>query len=373
MPHIDALPPARVRDAARRHLAGTPDAAGAAVVAAVAAAVSGPAVHRAFADRGHADHGIGFAARAMVELTRLTAAPAEDGPGIVVVRHEGVWPEDDPDGVLRHVRRLLARASDDDYDDAVRRLARHRTTAATRGVTAYLAPTRRDWVEEAVEESAGLPWLRRLARLSLADAARLDRPDLLPRPGYARDEFVTLADGTGPDLLAFLLRCLDRPGAAARDRALVLDTVAALPSDEAFGALLGLVEGKGVRAQVRREARRVLPAAEARFPVRAVPAARPPRGARTPAAPAKITRRRTRSWSRRRCAPARRRPRGRRAAARDRRAGRAAGRPAPAAVGPPGQTGREGAGTARDPRNFMGGRRTRRVGRRGGPHGAPPG
>ncbi|MFV2216051.1 DUF4132 domain-containing protein [Actinomadura sp. LOL_016] len=276
-PHVDGLPsngradPA-VRAAARRHLKGEPDAAGAAAVAAVAAAVPGtgeaPGVHRAFADRWHADHGIGFAACAVVELARLTVG--DPASGVEVVRHAGGWPEEGPGGVLRHVRRLLAVAPDAEYDDAVRRLADHRTTPAARGLAAYLVPTRRDWVDECVEDAAKIRWLRRPARLSVADPARLDRPELMPdQTAYARDEFVTLADGVGPGLLGFLLRCLDW-SAGARDRGLVLDTVAALPSDSAFGALLDLIDGKGVRRQVRREARRALSAAAARFPVRAL-------------------------------------------------------------------------------------------------------
>ncbi|RSN53922.1 DUF4132 domain-containing protein [Actinomadura sp. WAC 06369] len=280
-PHVEGLPRnARsapdVRDAARRHLAGEPDALGAAAVAAVAAAATAGqdlagahAAHRAFADRWHAGHGLGFAACAAVELTRLTVT--RDASGFAVERHTGVWPEEGATGPLRHVRRLLATAPAADHDDAVRLLADRRTTPAAAGVAAYLAPTRRDWVAECVEESAATPWLRRLARLSVADPAPLGRSSLVPYGHvHARDELVTLADGVGPDLLGILLDRLELGGLTARDRGFLLDTVAVLPSDEAFGALLGLLVRKGVRRQVRRDARRALGAAAARFPVRAL-------------------------------------------------------------------------------------------------------
>ncbi|MFD0906003.1 DUF4132 domain-containing protein [Actinomadura sediminis] len=277
-PHVEGLlqdghAPRAVRAAARRHLAGEPDVLGAAAVAAVAGAgrplAGAHAVHRAFADRWHADHGLGFAACAVVELTRLTVTG--HASGIAVERHAGSWPEEGPAGPLRHVRRLLAAASDADHDDAVRRLADHRTTPAAGGVAAYLVPTRRDWVAECVEECANTPWLRRPARLSVTDPAHLGRSAVVPY-GYVctRDEFVTLADGMGPDLLGFLLDHLDRNGLSASDRVPLLDTVAVLPSDEAFGALLDLLGRKGVRRLVRRDARRALGAAAARFPVRAL-------------------------------------------------------------------------------------------------------
>ncbi|MEV5827400.1 DUF4132 domain-containing protein [Spirillospora sp. NPDC052242] len=275
-PHVEGLPgnagaAPDVRDAARRHLAGEPDALGAAAVAAVAAAgrdlAGAHAAHRAFADRWHADHGLGFAACAVVELTRLTVTG--DADGLAVDRHTGVWPEEGAAGPLRHVRRLLATASDADHDDAVRLLADRRTTPAAAGVAAYLVPTRRDWVAECVEECADTPWLRRLARLSVADPAHLGRTSVVPYGHvHPRDELVTLADGVGPDLLGFLLDRLDLGGLTARDRGFLLDTVAVLPSDEAFGALLDLLGRKGVRRPVRRDARRALGAAAARFPVR---------------------------------------------------------------------------------------------------------
>ncbi|RSN53921.1 DUF4132 domain-containing protein [Actinomadura sp. WAC 06369] len=252
---------AGLRDAARRHLGGEPDAVGAAVVAAVAMAGEdgGPEGRaRAFVDHWRAGHGLGFAACAAVELSRVRIAE-RSGRRLPVSTETPslgfVWPE-----TLRYVRRLLAAAPDDRYADAVRRLAGHRTTAPRRRVVSYLVPTEADWLEESAADPSGGG--DRELKLFSIDRAELfgDPPSPLFFPDVSRPLLATLLDACGTDVLPLLLATLDN-GLPEHVTDVLLEAVALLPADDAFAALL---ERSG-----RPRVRPALMSMMERFPVRA--------------------------------------------------------------------------------------------------------
>ncbi|QXJ20345.1 DUF4132 domain-containing protein [Actinomadura graeca] len=243
----------RLAEAARRHLDGTPDPVGAAAVADAASAGTrskAPAAHRAFVDAWTVEHGPAFAACALVELDRIADRPAW-----------GVYGAD-PEA-MRRMRGLLAAATDRDHEDAVERLAAHRTTPQARWLVSYLVPARLDWLDECLE-APGDPGRDRRWQMycTLGDPSRLPSPS--PGLGWrdaSRGVFVTMADGMGTAVLPFLLQHADRRRPDEQSR-LVFETVAVLPSDEAFQAILDRLGHK--------HARPALIAAMERFPLRAV-------------------------------------------------------------------------------------------------------
>ncbi|TDD94784.1 DUF4132 domain-containing protein [Actinomadura rubrisoli] len=257
-------------EAARRHRDGTPDPAGAAAVAAVTAtsidSPGGPAVHRAFIDSWTAEHGIGFAACAAVELSRMAGQRVRgggwNGLSLGVAYREGLGGAGQEP--LRRVRSLLAQAGDRGHEEAAERLAAYRSAPATRWLVSYLVPTRRDWLEECLADGAGPDRGHRWLKLcAVDDAALLGNPP--PRLSWNETSLgvlATMADAMGPDVLAVLLRTADSGRLDSRELKIVFETVAVLPTDEAFQALLERLD--------RKHARPALVAAMNRFPVRAV-------------------------------------------------------------------------------------------------------
>ncbi|TDD66480.1 DUF4132 domain-containing protein [Actinomadura darangshiensis] len=263
-------------EAARRHLDGEADPAGAAAIAAVTAMGSGgpnrqDRVHRAFADAWITEHGLAFAACALVELSR-TGATRKGGGGWRGTWVGAVRTLDESVGVsleeARRVRGLLAAASESDYAEAVARLAGHRSGWGARWLVSYLVPAREDWVDECC--AAAGPQSRR-HDLSPLVLSALGKADQLAAPFPARGLLwgqatrallATMVDGIGPDALPFLLGQADTGNLESDDRKRIYETVAVLPTDEAFQALLDRLDRKHVRAALGEAARR--------FPVRAL-------------------------------------------------------------------------------------------------------
>ncbi|WP_141584620.1 DUF4132 domain-containing protein [Actinomadura sp. WMMA1423] len=264
-------------EAARRYLDGRPDPAGAAAVAAVTVmAVPGfdrkDKARRAFVDAWAAEHGAAFAACALVELSRTE--PARMGGGNwrgtrigaqhVADEHTFKLAQEE----ARRVRGLLAAAPEAEYADAVERLAARRTGWSARWLVSYLVPTRQDWVDECC--AAPLPPARRHDLLWMVMSA-LGKPEQLATPFPARGLYwgqatrgllATMAEGIGPGVLPFLLAQADGHGLESDDRKRIFETVAILPTDEAFQALLDRLDRKHVRAALGEAARR--------FPMRAL-------------------------------------------------------------------------------------------------------
>ncbi|MBB6395875.1 hypothetical protein BKA00_002789 [Actinomadura coerulea] len=263
-------------EAARRHLDGRPDPAGAAVVAAVTAMGVGgydsEKVYRAYVDAWVGEHGLGFAACALVELSRTKAV--RKGGGTWLGTSVGAQRITDeyalriPEQEAKRVRGLLAVASDADYADAARRLAAHRSGRCASWLVSYLVPTREDWVDECC--AAPGPQMRRddllwVVMPALGKAEQLAAP--YPAGGLhwgqaTRALLASMADGIGPGVLPFLLTEVERLSLESEDRKRIFETIAILPTDEAFQALLDRLDRKHVRAALGEAARR--------FPVRAL-------------------------------------------------------------------------------------------------------
>ncbi|MFD0683379.1 DUF4132 domain-containing protein [Actinomadura fibrosa] len=271
-------------EAARRHLDGEPDPAGAAVVAAVT--VLGmprrkDEVHRVFADAWVVEHGVAFAASALVELGRTVGDRVVGGdwiaPGVLSAHATGTWVgavHRDKDNVVevadelaRRIRGLLAVADDGEYADAVERLAAQRSDWATRWLVSYLVPTREDWVDECCAGAFPAYWrpVRPMALCAVGKPEQLKAPifaDGLYWGEATRGLLATLVDGVGAGALEYLVQNADEAHIEAADRKRVLETIAVLPTDEAFQALVDRI---GVK-----HARPALLEAMKRFPVRAL-------------------------------------------------------------------------------------------------------
>ncbi|QFG20416.1 DUF4132 domain-containing protein [Actinomadura sp. WMMB 499] len=257
-------------DAARRHLDGAPDPAGAAAVAAVVADRGGRAgtdrAHKAFFDAWVVEHGLAFAACALVELGRTGSDRETPGDRVGAVHLPG-GARPRLDGALeRRARGLLAAAGDGEYAEAVRRLEGHRPTLATRALVAYLVPTRRDWVDESFAEIATAAEaynLRWLTMYSLSGPEHLANRLLRLRYGDAHAGLLaTMLDGVGADVLPFLAAHAGDPGLSGEDHRNLCAAAALLPTDEAFASLLDRRDDEHARPALR--------AAMRRFPVRAL-------------------------------------------------------------------------------------------------------
>ncbi|MGC7096534.1 DUF4132 domain-containing protein [Amycolatopsis lurida] len=242
---------------------------GAAALAALVAAkpVTAPKKSRIerIADLWLLDHGYAFAAEAAACLPLLSAGFDAGG---LHVREEIPPPRNcglPSDPVLHRLRAHLAAASEVDYQSAVGVLAGHRHTAGQRGVAAFLAPGRAEWVAEFVSEALALGHRApaeavlctlgtgaQLAEVCAADtmAWALRNPRVIP----------TLVDGVGVVAVPVLAEWATYYGAETTKR--VAEALAVLPADEAFERLLDLAD--------LRPAREALPVAMKRFPVRSL-------------------------------------------------------------------------------------------------------
>ncbi|GAA2399021.1 hypothetical protein GCM10010191_02260 [Actinomadura vinacea] len=269
-------------ESTRAHLNGEADPQGAAVVAAVVAAETElmddifAAIDRArglglFADAWISEHGLTFAAAATAELSRVfvrgyeyqkkhswchlsVRRPGEEERGSGRIEYC-------LDLVSSRVRAFLAAAGERDYLEAVEALADRRRDKAQRITTAYLAPTRLKWVDEACAEldrDTGdrdrLDVLRSLGSFEQFELLR-ERYLLI----LTGDPLYTMVDGVGPALAPAVARAIDVSGYDTEVQARVL---AALPTDEAFDLLVARLHRPHVHAAVVEAARR--------FPARAL-------------------------------------------------------------------------------------------------------
>ncbi|WP_433472700.1 DUF4132 domain-containing protein [Spirillospora sp. CA-142024] len=255
----------------RAHLDGAADPLGAAVVASIAVAKRGLfelGGKDPFRDAWAAEHGLPFAACAFAELCEITTDYRQVGSratwtGVRLARPSdyrgGPWAEERP---ARHLRALLAAADDGVYAEAVEGLASRRRTPVQRMVVSYLAPTRRDWVDEVRADPAvhGLPphvGYRWMLFCSLGAPEQVD-PVTLPLGYYDRSPSVvaTLADGAGPSAAVPLVtEALDGEYIDTDTFRDLLGVLAVLPGDEAFQALVDRLGAKYVPPAVIAAAR----------------------------------------------------------------------------------------------------------------------
>ncbi|MEW2352157.1 DUF4132 domain-containing protein [Spirillospora sp. NPDC029432] len=257
---------------ARAHLAGPPDAAGAAVLGAVLIGEH-PGADDLFLHACVIEHGLAFAARVFAELNLLAVDRGRSsGGGVLAVRHRTpadrsvLWR-----GARRHgrfLRGLLAAAGEDEYAAAVEGLAGHRRTPLQRIAVSYLVPGRSDWVEEccaappATRGGEADSWWMLLC--ALGSERHLELLGGLPRRVVHADRgmIATVMEGLGPAAAPLVDAACDRAQPRAEDRKMPLEALALLPSDEAFGMLLDRIEHRYVPP--------LLVEAADRFPVRAL-------------------------------------------------------------------------------------------------------
>ncbi|MVZ99666.1 DUF4132 domain-containing protein [Actinomadura sp. LD22] len=268
--------------ALRARLDGGADPAGAAVLAAVAVKHLDGLGGAPFVDAWVLDHGLAFAACALTEASSIALGPppaqARPGPDrvirLVAYSHAGaprgwrgeirratsrdhfartLWIAED--AVAKRLRALLAAAPEDEYRDAVARLAAHRGDAARRSTASYLAPTETAWVDETLDDPSGMGVLGHEHLLcSLSTAAHADRFGWIP---VVPDVLATLLDGLGADALPLLETALAyRHGDSDEIRPLVLKALLGIADERLFPALLGRMGIKGVPAALQEAARR---------------------------------------------------------------------------------------------------------------------
>ncbi|KAB2348264.1 DUF4132 domain-containing protein [Actinomadura rudentiformis] len=255
--------------AARAQLAGEPDPRGAAVLALVVLTkASYPGNQDDLVDAWVSAHGVVFAACALAELCGLQESyePGRGGRRIGSVRlvepgKRGGWLL--PDGALR-VRTLLAAAGDEEYAETVERLAERRDGFMQRALTAYLVPTRQDWVDELCQDHDEVA--RGLMLSSLGSAHQLEMlgaaAQLTVSDCYYPEVLRSMAEGVGAAVAPLMADALDRWMKSAPRRKGLLEVLGVLPSDEAFRALVERRANKHVSAELTK--------AMKRFPVRAM-------------------------------------------------------------------------------------------------------
>ncbi|XVQ09683.1 DUF4132 domain-containing protein [Spirillospora sp. CA-255316] len=274
---ILALPgtPPPIAGAARAHLRGERDPLGAAAVAMAAAVLNGLSRRddRLFTAVWVAEHGVPYAASAFVELGGINASFDVVGMerrwnGIRYGPVSGTWsPWVLSRETARWLRTHLAASSDDVYAEAVEGLARRREHLLQRLLGAYLAPTRRDWVEELCADP-GPPAIgigeRWMLLCALGEPHQLTAfPDPLDYANRSLDVIASLINGVGFEpLVPLLAGAADDANCGADVLRTLLDVLAVLPSDDAFRALADRAGRPTVPPAVLAAARR--------FPARAM-------------------------------------------------------------------------------------------------------
>ncbi|MBE1534686.1 DUF4132 domain-containing protein [Actinomadura algeriensis] len=277
-------------------LDGEPDPAGAAVVAAVAVKYLDRAAAGAFLDAWVLDHGLAFAACAVTEAASIELGPVPQRPspggrtfgGVAITLISGSrgWRgeirrmvDDDlfplgrwitENGVVERLRALLAAAPEDEYRDAVARLAAHRGDAPRRRTVSYLVPTETAWTDESLEDTDRRHVLGHDHVLaSLSSAAHVER---IVRTGWitATPAVVgTLLDGLGADAFPLLDQAVRRRFRTNADdtRPILVRALLEIPDERVFRTLLDGIGEKDTPA--------ALLEAAGRHPVHAVRALAP--------------------------------------------------------------------------------------------------
>ncbi|THV38505.1 DUF4132 domain-containing protein [Glycomyces buryatensis] len=231
-----------------------------------------------------AEHGLSFAACAAIEGIGVSAL--EFGSRLPYTRHirrqssndmvidwakvghiNWSWIRSDGIPELVRIRRILDASTDEEYRDAIAAMSHHRDTVVKRIAAAFIAPTEREWVDEACRDvlatryAYGSPdWL---VYASVTSGGQLAAAGLKSFGEYTLSpaSLASLIDGIGAESLEFLTATLNQFRSAA-DRMLLNPGISLLPSDQAMRFLLqNLVEHRTMEAAVE--------AAE-RFPVRSL-------------------------------------------------------------------------------------------------------
>ncbi|GHH35135.1 DUF4132 domain-containing protein [Lentzea cavernae] len=235
--------------AARAHLAGQANPVGAASIAAITRP-GAPAVHAWIAD-----HGLAFAAAAVVKVTNVSFADQWD-------QKRGKWtgvclqPSDgrfqvaigDPEGqMLTVVRYAIAVAGEEERAAAEAVLEELGREKNEQQVRSYLVPERVDWFTEVCEKAytSSRWWMLPSSARGLEDFKKADE-------SLTTSAFVlyTAVYALGPAVAPLLAVELDSDSYYQRTggRKQALNVLAALPTDEAFTILLDRLDQKYVRS-----------------------------------------------------------------------------------------------------------------------------
>ncbi|MEW1908460.1 DUF4132 domain-containing protein [Kitasatospora sp. NPDC085895] len=255
--------------AARTHLGGVTDARGAAVVAALVA--DSPEGYRRAVDGWVVEHGLPFAARAVVELLEVSVTSDSSNsrrfnPRVKAAEHRHrASVAHRP--ALDRVRALLAVCDEETHAAVVEALAGCRRELPRLVAAVYLVPSETAWAEECVRASGGLDttaWSMLLCSLSSAEPLEeLDRLPGLGWDGWSAEVIATVAEGLGSGAAPLLLHALAHDYLYSDRRKQLLAALAELPSDDAFrGLLTHQGDDKAARgalvASVRRYPRRAV-------------------------------------------------------------------------------------------------------------------
>ncbi|MFD4947023.1 WGR and DUF4132 domain-containing protein [Streptomyces sp. NPDC058409] len=260
---------AGLADHLRSHAAGSPSPVGAAVLASV---VRLPVPDSVWADHWSEHYGLPFAARAAVELFSVDADWHQSGHRRSAPRLEALagprhayWARDRRLPMDR-VRALLAVADEETYRETVEALAKCRTDALRRIIVSYLVPSETDWVDElCADPEVGAERDHTLRTMVFSSLNSADQMTRFPhRPGFTDSVafIATVAEGIGPAIAPLLADSLNGNHYYADGVKLAANSLAELPTDEAFLALLAHADSKHVRPALLDAIRR--------YPVRAV-------------------------------------------------------------------------------------------------------
>ncbi|MFQ6197002.1 DUF4132 domain-containing protein [Streptomyces sp. NPDC000405] len=259
----------RLVAAARAQQGGDVSPLGAAVLA---VADGGRAVAPALqADAWVQDHGLPFAAEAVVELFELCLSSFGGSSTLGVADRTGEWSyvsrEHRP--AADRVRALLAVVDEETYARTVTALASHRTDTRRRAVVSYLVPGEEKWVAECcADEGPGIKGDHTVVRMMLCSVVTTEqvvqlggRDDYMWQ-GWDLATIASLAEAIGPQIAPFLAQDLNANYVLNDTLKLHSNALAELPSDEAFRILLAKAGDAAVRP--------ALLDAAFRYPARAV-------------------------------------------------------------------------------------------------------
>ncbi|MFF2961563.1 WGR and DUF4132 domain-containing protein [Streptomyces sp. NPDC057963] len=256
---------AGLADRLRAHLAGNPSPVGAAALTAILGLSS-------WADFWSERYGLPFAAQAATELFSVGADWQQSGRKRSAPRLEALagprhayWATHHRSPIDR-VRALIAAADEETYRATVEELAGCRTDTLRKIIVSYLVPSETDWVDElCTDPRVGAEEDRTLRAMVFSSLNAADQLALLPyRPNLIDGVafIATLAEGIGPAIAPALAEVLDGNHYYAGGVRLAADSLAELPTDEAFLALLAHADSKNVRPALLDAMRR--------YPVRAL-------------------------------------------------------------------------------------------------------
>ncbi|MFF3729347.1 WGR domain-containing protein [Streptomyces sp. NPDC002476] len=250
-------------DQLRAHVAGSPSPVGAALLTSIVP-LSVP--DSAWAHLWTERYGLPFAACAAAEMPSVEATWQQSGRSRTLPKlqalarpHHAYWMRNRRP-VTDRVRALLAAADEDTYRAAVAALADRRTDAVRKVSVSYLVPSETDWVDELCADPQVLDEhddsLLTMLFSSLYSGDQVTGFTRRPPLAYNAALVATLAEGIGTAVAPLLADQL-KDGAHYADAVkAAAESLAEIPTDEAFLALLAHADLRHVRPALLEAMRR---------------------------------------------------------------------------------------------------------------------